>query len=425
MFNLTRLVKKRKMVATHKRFATIVISGESMRGGGSAIAGVIGIGEVPTGKFAERSALEAAAQVCRAAVRDSDIVPGDIDVVMPTGAIYSRDFNSDLIFGRLVEELGLSGSVHSNIQVMAGGASGSSLLKVAAALVRSGMAKNVLCVHADKLGTGLPIDAAIDVFSTLGIPAEWERPYGQHFSSIAALITRRYMHETGTTPDQVASVCVSLRKWAELNPNAMYRQPLTIKEVLESKILSEPLHAKESNVLADGASAFVVTSAERAADVTDTPVYLMGVGGRVTHYSLSQERDMTRFGYSKAAQEAYSMAGIDAKDVDIAEIYDSYPVFNLIALEELGFVERGGGGAFVAAGHTWPGGKLPMTTNGGMLSQGHTGAGGGVAVLVEAFRQLMGKAGARQVPNARIAVETGTGGSYMDSQVMVLTNEVR
>ena len=269
------------------------------------------------------------------------------------------------------------------------------------------------------------IDVAIDVFSTLGIPEEWERPFGQHFSSIAALTMRRYMQETATTAEQVASVCVALRKWAELNPNAMYRKPLTVEEVLASKMLSSPLHAKESNVLADGASAFVVTRAERAPDVTDSPVYLLGVGGRVSHYSLTQEADMTRFGYAEAARDAFTMAGITARDVDIAEIYDSYPVFNLIALEELGFVERGGAGAFVAEGNTWPGGRLPMTTNGGMLSQGHTGAGGGVAILVEAIRQLMGKAGRRQVPDAKIAVETGTGGSYMDAQVLVLGREIR
>ncbi len=396
-----------------------------MARGAGAIAAVVGIGEVPTGKFSERSALEAAAQVARDAVKDSGIDRREIDVVIPTGAIFSRDFNSDLIFGRLVEELGLCGSVHSNLQVMAGGASGSAMLKTAAAMVKSGLANNVLCVHADKLGTGLPIDVAIDVFSTLGIPEEWERPFGQHFSSIAALTTRRYMQETGTSEEEVASVCVALRKWAELNPNAMYRKPLTVEEVLASKMLSTPLHAKESNVLSDGASAFVVTRAERAADVTATPVYLLGVGGRVTHYSLTQEGDMTRFGYADAGREAFAMAGITASDVDIAEIYDSYPVFNLIALEELGFVERGRAGAFVSAGNTWPDGKLPMTTNGGMLSQGHTGAGGGVAILVETVRQLMGKAGARQVPDARIAVETGTGGSYMDAQVLVLSNEVR
>jgi len=396
--------------------------GHSAKG---AVAAIVGIGEVPTGKFAERSALEAAAAVARMAVRDSGLDKSQIDVVMPTGSIFSRDFNSDLIFGRLVEELGMSGTVQSNIQVMAGGASGSALLKTASAMVRSGLAKNVLCVHADRLGTGLPIEQAIDVFSTLGIPQEWERPFGQHFSSIAALITRRYMEETGTTDEQLSSVCVALRKWAELNPNAMFRKPLSIDEVMASKLLSEPLHAKQSNVLADGASAFVVTRAEAAADLTDTPCYVLGVGGRVTHYSLAQEPDMTRFGYADAGADAFAMAGISAKDIDVAEIYDSYPVFNLIALEELGFVERGTAGAFVAAGHTWPGGKLPMTTNGGMLSQGHTGAGGGVAVVVEAIRQVMGKAGARQVPNANLVLETSSGGSYMDAQVVVLGREAR
>ena len=391
----------------------------------AAIAAIVGIGEVPTGNYPERTALQGAAEAARMAVRDSGLDKSQIDVVLPTGVIYSRDFNSDLIFGRIVEELGLSGTAHANMQVMAGGASGSSLAKVAAGLVHAGLAKNVLCIHADKIASGIPIETAIDVFSTLGIPEEWERPYGQHFSSIAALMTRKYMHETGTTEEQVASVCVALRKWAELNPNAMFRKPMTVEEVLASKMLSEPLHAKESNVLADGASAFVVTSVERAADITDTPVYLLGAGGRVTHYALSQELDMSRFGYREAANDAFGMAGVDAKDIDIAEIYDSYPVINLIALEEMGFVERGGAGAFVEAGNTWPGGKLPMTTNGGMLSQGHTGAGGGVAVLVEAARQLMGKAGERQVPNAKLAVETGTGGSYMDAQVLVLSNEVR
>lgn len=391
----------------------------------SALAAVVGIGEVPTGKFPERSALGAAAQAARSAVVDSGIDRSKIDVVMPTGAIFSRDFNSDLIFSRLVEELGLNGSVHTNLQVMAGGASGSVLLKAATAMVKSGLARNVLCVHADKLASGIPIAEAIDVFATLGIPEEWERPYGQHFSAIAGLITRRYMYETGTTEEQVASVCVALRKWAELNPNAMFRKPLTLEEVLASKTLSAPLHAKESNMLADGASAFVVTSAEHAPDVTATPAYVLGFGGRVTHYALSQEFDMARFGYAEAGTEAFAMAGVSPEDIDIAEIYDSYPVFNLIALEELGFVPRGSAGQFVAEGHTWPGGSLPMTTNGGMLSQGHTGAGGGVAILVETVRQLMGKAGERQVPGVKLAVETGTGGSYMDAQVAVLGSEVR
>ena len=385
----------------------------------------VGIGEVPTGAYPERTALDAALIAARQAVQDSGIPKDEIDVVMPTGVIYSGEFNADLIFSRLVEELGLNGTAHQNIQVMSGGASSSVLFKTAGALVTSGLAKNVLVVHSDKIATGLPIEAAIDAFAKLGIPAEWERPYGQHFSAVAALIMRRYMHETGTTPEQLASVCVALRAWAVLNPNAMFRKPMTVEEVLSSKLLSDPLHAKESNVLADGASAFVVTTAEHAREVTDTPVYYLGSGSRVTHYSLSQERDMVRFGWRPAAEEAFAEAGVGPKDIDIAEIYDSYAVFCLICLEELGLVEPGAAGRFVEEGHTMPGGKLPMTTNGGMLSQGHTGAGGGVAVIVEAFRQLMGKAGERQVPDAKLAVETSVGGTYMDAHVLVLGNEVR
>lgn len=385
---------------------------------------IVGIGEVPTGKFAERPALESALESAREAILDAGIPKTEIDAVISIGAIFSRRYNTDLIFSVLCEELGLLGAARDNLQVMAGGASSSAALKTAAGLVLAGLARAVLCVHSDKLGTGLPPQDGIDLFSTLGISEEWETPFGLHFSAVAGLTTQRYMHETGTTAEQLAAVCVSNRKWAELNPNAMFRTPLSVEEVLSSKVLSTPLHAKESNMLADGGSAFIVASAERARELTRTPVYVLGTGSRVTHYTLTQEADLSRFGYAAAAREAFEMAGVGPTDVDIAEIYDSYPVFQLIALEESGLAARGEAGGFVAAGHTWPGGRLPMTTNGGMLSQGHTGAGGGVAVLVEAARQLMGKAGDRQVPGARVALETATGGTYMDSHVTILAREL-
>jgi acetyl-CoA acetyltransferase len=386
---------------------------------------IAGIGEVPTGIFPDRTPFEAACQAARSAVRDSGLGKDDIDVLMPAGAIFSRGFNTDLIFGRLVEELGLANTCEMNVQVMAGGASASAMVKLAGSLVASGVARNVLCVQSDKIGSGVSTRDAIDIFSTLGIPEEWEQPYGQHFSAIAALVTRRYQHETGTTSEQLASVVVALREWAQLNPNAMVRKPITVEDVLASQMLSDPLHAKESNLLADGAVAFVVTTAERAEAVTDTPVYVLGGGSSVTHYSLSQERDLARLGFRRAATKAFEIAGVGPADMHVAELYDSYPVFCLMALEELGLVERGEAGALVASGATSPGGRLPMTTNGGMLSQGHSVVGGGIALLVEAARQLMGKAGARQVPGARLAVETSTGGSYMDAHVMVLGAERR
>lgn len=380
---------------------------------------IVGIGEVPTGRYADRPAMLAACQAAKQAIEDAGITKDDIDMIMPTGSLHDPYFNSGLNFGLLVESLGLQGKAN-NLYIFTGGSSSAMILKAAAGLIATGIARIVLCLQADKLATS---QQRMGGQFTGGNP-EWTAPYGHMMNATAALVAQRYIYETGTTPEQMASVCVALRKWAELNPNAMFRKPLTVEEILNSKMIASPYHMYECNMLADGASAFVVTSAERARDITKTPVYLLGVGGRYTHRELTEVPDITRLGFVEAAQEAYQMAGIGPEDVDIAEIYDAYPAFVLIALEGLGLCPRGRAGRFVAEGNTWPGGKLPMTTNGGMLSQGHTGAGGGFAVMVEAARQLMGKAGKRQVKDAKIAVETSSGGDWCDSQVTILGKEI-
>jgi acetyl-CoA C-acetyltransferase len=384
---------------------------------------LVGVGEVPTGRFPEKGCAEFAILAARQAIREAGINKDEIDFLIPIGAVYSSAYNSDLVCSMLVEELGLKG-VKCNAQVFAGGASCSATLKTAAGLISAGIANMVLCIHSDKLGTGVTSQEGIDLFALAGISKEWEVPFGQHYSSIAGLVTERYMFETGTTEEEIASVVVSNRKWGILNPNAMFRKPITVEEVLESKVLSTPLHSKESNMLADGGSAWILTDAERAAELTPQPVYLLGDGSRVTHFCLSQEKDITRFGYREAAGEAFAGAGLKPDEIDVAEIYDSYPIFEMIALEELGFMERGESGSWFREGRTWPGGELPVTTNGGMLSQGHTGAGGGAAVLVEAVRQLQGKAGERQVEGARFAAVTSTGGTYVDAHVEILGTEI-
>lgn len=387
-----------------------------------AKAAAVGIGEVPSGRYPDRSELEAAVLACRDAILDAGMTPGDIDVMMPTGALASRHFNVDLIFSRLCEELGMLRSARMNVQVMAGGATSSSMLAIAEGLVASGQACNVLCVHSDAVGS-LPRQAGIDLFATTGVSEEWEAPYGHNMNAVGALVARRYMHETGTSDEEMAAVCVSLRKWAELNPNAMYRTPLTVAEVLASKMVATPLRAKHCNMLADGASAFIIARADEARHITKTPVYVRGHSSLVTHYAVSQDTDLAKLGYPIAAARAYEQAGIGPRDIQIAELYDAYPVFALIALDALELCRGERAGAFVAAGETSPGGSMPMTTNGGMLSQGHTGVGGGVAVLIEAFRQLMGKAGPRQVENLVNAVETASGGTWMDSHVTILSRE--
>ena len=392
----------------------------SERRGGTAI---VGTGEVPTGRFPERGAISLALDAARGAIRDAGIDKDEIDFVIPTTAVFSFQFSNELTTCRLVEELGLK-NVSANATVFSGGSSSTNALRIAGALIETGRARSILFVHCEKLGTGVSAQGGIDLFSTAGISMEWEVPFGQHYSTVAALATQRYKHETGTTDEQLSAVCVSNRRWAELNPHAFFRKPLTVEEVMASKMLSTPLRAKHSNMLFDGGAAFVVTSAARARELTDRPAYVLGEGGVVTHFAYHQEPDLTRFGWARAGRQAFDEAGIGPADIDVAEIYDSYPIYQLIAFEEIGLASRGEAGRLHLEGATAPGGRIPTTTDGGMLSKGHIGAGGSVSLLVEAARQVMGRAGTRQVPDCRFAVETAVGGTYMDAQVTILGCEI-
>ena len=391
---------------------------------GKAKGAIIGVGEVPTGRFPETEAIQFAMQSAKMAIEDAGIDKDEIDFIMPTAAMFSGVFTNEMATGRMVEELGLK-NVKSNCNIWSGGSSSSNSLKIANALLEQGDARTVLMVQAEKLATGMPSgQAGIDLFAFAGQSPEWEIPFGQHFSSLTALATMRYQYETGTTDEQMAAVCVSNRKWAEMNPNAFFRKPLTIEEVMSSKMLSTPLRAKMSNMLFDGGEALIVTSAERAPDMVEKPVYVLGEGGLSTHFVFSQDPDLTRFGFAEAGRQAFEQAGLTAKDIDVAEIYDSYPIYQIIGFEELGFCGRGEAGEMFLRGDTWPGGKIPCTTDGGMLSKGHIGAGGSYSLLIESVNQLRGTAGERQVPGARFAIETGTGGTYVDSHATVLGSEI-
>jgi acetyl-CoA C-acetyltransferase len=384
---------------------------------------IVGIGEVPTGKFYDRPCLQNAVEACKMAIQDAGINKNEIDFVMPTGTFFDARYNTDMIFSKLVEELGLLRIAKNNTQVFSGGSSSSAMLEVATGLIAAGLAKMILCVQSDKTGS-FPIERMIDLFATFGIPDEWETPYGMFMGATGSLFATRYLHETGATHEHLASVVVSNRKWASLNPNAMLQREVTLEEVLNSEMVATNQTKREGNILADGGAAFIVTSTERAKDLPNPPIYPLGFGGLVCHYATSQDADLSRLGWYEASQAAYEMADIGPKDVDIVELYDGYPIFPLLTLEGLQICERGAAGPFVLEGNTWPSGKMPMTTNGGMLGQGHTAAGGGVAVLVEAVRQLMGKAGQRQVKDAKIAAESSMGGTFMDSHIVILGREL-
>lgn len=382
----------------------------------------VGIGEIPSGKYPERSFIGDLNKAGLLALKDAGMVPRDVDTVMLIPNLHSFDDQADLVFSRMVEELGIARHAKANFMVHSGGSTSDNAVRAASGLIAAGHARTVLVMYCERWGSA-DLQSMVTMLSKSGIPGDWERPAGLQFNAIGGLITRRYMHESGSTPEEMASICVTLRNWARLNPNAMYKdKELTVERILASKMVADPLHAMECPMLADGAGAFVMTSRENASRRgLSTAVRVAGSGGAVSHYSIGQEVDLGGLSWDIAARRAYEQSGWGPEDADLAQVYDSYAAITAIGMEGLGLVPKGEGARWFAAGKGNPGGELPINTNGGLLSAGHTGVGGGTALLIEGVRQLLGRAEKpRQVEGARRCIIGGTGGSYMDAQVLLL-----
>jgi acetyl-CoA acetyltransferase len=250
--------------------------------------------------------------------------------------------------------------------------------------------------------------------------AQFESPYGLPLPVGAyALIAARHMHEFGTTPEQLAEVAVSARRWAQLNPVAWSRGELSIADVLASPPISEPLHRLDCCLVTDGGGAVVVTSAGAAASCSHPLVEITGVGESHGHWNISQMADLTVTDGVRSGREAFAMAGLGPADIDFVEPYDSFTITPILAFEDLGFCAKGEGGAFVSGGRLAPGGALPAMTSGGGLSYCHPGA-LGLLLVIEAVRQLRGEAGARQVPRHEVGLVHGVGGFCSTAATAVL-----
>jgi|TARA_R110002110_G_scaffold390930_2_gene604079 acetyl-CoA C-acetyltransferase len=382
----------------------------------------VGVGEIPSGRYPDRTFIGDLTKVGLLAIDDAGMVPSDIDTILLIPNLHSFDDQADLVFSRMVEELGLSKQAKSSFMVHSGGSTSDNAVRAASGLIAAGHARSVLVLQCERWGSA-DVNAMINMLTKNGIPQEWEQVAGLQFNAIGALITKRYMHESKSTPEEMASILVTLRKWANLNPNAMYRdKPLTVEQVLASRMVADPLHAMECPMLADGAVAFVMTSAANAkARGIREAVRVAGSGGCVSHYSIGQELEVGKLGWEIAARRAYQQSGWKPDTADFGEIYDSYAAVTAIAVEGLGIAPPGEGARWFAAGNGDPGGSFPINTNGGLLSAGHTGVGGGTALLVEGVRQLLRRAEQeRQIADCRRCVIGGTGGSYMDAQVLML-----
>jgi acetyl-CoA acetyltransferase len=288
----------------------------------------------------------------------------------------------------------------------------------AAAAIRAGYARTVLITHGESGRSR--VGASPFPRGGSSIPGQFEAPYGTAGPTTAFTIPLlRYMKEYGLTHEQLAYVAVAQRKWAARNPRAMFRDLITVDDVLASRLVAWPFHLLECCLVTDGGGALIVTSADRAADFPKPAVHVLGTGESAETPMISQMVDFTESqAFRLAGQAALAEAGIGVADVDHLMIYDAFAHVPIYGLEALGFVAKGEAGGFIADGNTEPGGRLPLNTNGGGLSYTHTGMYGMFAIQ-EGVRQVRGEAAA-QVPAVDISVVVGNGGMFATSGVLVL-----
>ena len=291
----------------------------------------------------------------------------------------------------------------------------------AAAAIEAGYADTILITHGESGRSGVGRGGGGGGRASL--PAQFEGPYGgMGPTTMFTIGVLRYMKQYGMTHEQLAMVAVVQREWAGLNPRASFRDPITVEDVLASRMIAYPFHLFECCLVTDGGGALIMTKAERANDFPNKPVYILGSGESVESPMVSQMKDLTSSqAFRIAGGEAMRSAGIGHDDVDHLMVYDAFAHLPIWGLEDLGFCERGEAAGFIEDGNTRPGGKLPLNTNGGGLSYMHSGM-YGMYALQESVRQMRGTAPA-QVPDAEISVCLGVGGMFAASGCIVMTNQ--
>ena len=372
---------------------------------------IIGASETTElGRIPHLSAISLHADAARNAIADCGISKDEIDGIACAGQSPVA----------VAHYLGITPRYVDGTSV--GGCSFMLHVRHAAAAIAAGMCDVVLVTHGEsgKSRVGAGGWGAMDA----SLQSQFEMPYGPTGPpTMFPMGVLRYMKETGTTHEQLASVAVAQRKWAAMNPRAMMRDPITIEDVFASRMIAYPMHLLECCLVTDGGGALIVTSAERAAsmDLPQRPVYILGTGESSETPMVSQMNDFTTSrAFRVASKKAFDEAGITHADVDHLMIYDAFAHLPIYGLEDLGFVGRGEAGAFIEEGNTSPGGTLPLNTNGGGLSYTHTGMYGMFAIQ-ESVRQLRGTAPA-QVDGVEISVAHGVGGMFAASGTLVLSN---
>ena len=361
------------------------------------------------GTLPDHSTLGLHLEAARNALADCGLTPADVDGV----ATVATPGPVTVAHALGIEAAWLDGT----------GVGGTSFLlhvRHAVAAIRAGLCSTVLITHGESGRSR--VDPPVMGRGPQSLPGQFEAPYGVFGPPTSFTIPAlRFLHETGTTVEQLAEVAVAQRRWSSRNPRAAMRDLITVDDVFASRLIAWPFHLLMCCLVTDGGGALVVTSRERAeARGSDKPlVQVLGAGEAADAPMISQMPDFTSSGaFRRASRAAFTEAGITPADVDHLMIYDAFAHVPLYGLEDMGFVGRGEAGAFVAEGNTSPGGRLPMNTNGGGLSYTHTGMYGMFAIQ-ESVRQLRGEAAA-QVEGVERSVVLGNGGMFMSAGTLVL-----
>lgn len=375
---------------------------------------IAGAGNTRFGRLDGGGPLQLMAQAAESALDDAKLHHTDIDGVL---CGYATTLPHLMLATLLCERLSIEPAYAHGMQ--AGGATGAAMLMLARELVRVGRCRNVLVVAGENRLSGQARDSAIQTLAQVG-DADFEVPNGASVPAYYALLASRYMHETGLAQQDLAQFAVLMRTHAARHPDAHLTEPITEQQVLDSKPIALPLKLLDCCPISDGGVALVV-SAEPA---TGARVAITGAGQAHRHQHLSAIADVMRTGAGDAAQRAFTEAGVGLTDIDYLGIYDSFTITLAMLLEEIGFAPRGGSAKRLRDGAFTPGGPLPLNTHGGLLSFGHSGVAGGMGHMVEAYRQLSGKAGSRQIPNRMRAFVHADGG-VLSAHVSLILERTR
>lgn len=379
---------------------------------------IAGVGETEQGKIPDKSSFHFLSLASKLAIEDAGIKKSDVDGLVTAFSLVEHTFMHCTTFA---DYFGMRPRFFSSVAV--GGATAVWMAAEAAMAIASGQAEVVLCVRGDNTLSGISSSGMVALIREM-CHAEFEFPYGLTTPGGYALAARRYLHDFGATREHLAAVAVTMRKHAALKENAMNKEPLTVEEVMNSRVIADPLTKYDCSIISDGGAAFIVTTEAKAKQlgVKNPLAYLWGMGQGYSHQYLTTLRDLDQIynAIDNSGQRAFQTAGIGPKDVDVAFLYDCFTITVLLELEGLGFVPKGEGGPFALEGRMEIGKDLPVNTHGGLLSQAHLGA---MHHVVEATLQLRGAAGPRQVKDAEVALVHGNGGIVSAHSTIVLGKE--